>query len=270
MVILVDGELIKPFRRGGGVRKVTPPMPPELAQLLYWFNGSQADSLWKDDAGIIPATDLSIFKRIDNLGTDTANVPFLNDNLTGGTQPPIWFQDEPVVGTGAMGIKVGTPGWDLTVNTSPPFPPVGPAAGITFAAVGRMNAPGQAQAGPFAGWSSKGIINDADANDSAGNWLFRRIIPVVNEDSLVASPLDTWNSCIVTWAGTAMAIKVGGSPVLNLVVPAYVPNNAGQQMNMAGTLCQWAQLMIYDGALTVPNVDALEGYFNTVYGTLPF
>ena len=254
---------------GGASGPAAQTLPPALGDLLSWFDLTDLSTLWQDNAATIPAVDGQPVQRIDNKGNDP-NVPFLNDNLQVGTIQPLLFANEPVPLTGALGFKTGGNSWNISVNTAPPFPGVGPAGGITVAYAGRQNDVAVASSGPGAGWGLPHfVIQDGDANNSPGNWIYRRASGTF-EDSGVAAPVNIWNWELVTWTGTTMIMKVGGAAEVVKVVPAYAPINAGQSISIGGFRSQCTVFLMWAGALDAGERAAFGNFMDTTYGVMPF
>lgn len=244
-------------------------LPPDLGNLLYWFDVNDISTLFKDQAGTMPVTtDLDVFNRIDNKGSDTANVPFLHDRMIGGNAPPIYFATE-LGGKAAMGVKTGGLAWNMQVQVPGPSTPVGPAAGITIAAVGRVNSTSFA-ANTRCGWGGNQFVdNDSDANITAGNWA-GRLTSTVDIDSGVASPVNIWNYEYLAQAGTDIRLRVGGSAEQTIVHASYTAVNANQVISMNGFRSQWAEFLIWSGQLSLPDRILLSLYFDTKFPVLPF
>lgn len=250
-----------------GARRSAPagPMPPDLANILLWIDTTDIGTLWQDGAGIIPAVDGLAVKRFDNKGS-MVGVPFIHNPETPGLAPPILLVDEPVVGTGAVGVKTGGSAWNIS-NALLGGAPAAPASGLTVMGVGRQNDVAFAS-NTIAGWSSIHIVDND--GDTSGNWKVNSHTGS-NIDTLVASPVNTWNYAY--WAhdgGTDLKYRVGGIAEQTAVTPIWTPINAGQTVGLAGFRAQWSQLIMWSGQLSLADRIALVDYLDTVYGVLPF
>jgi len=248
---------------------LVPLLPPDFANLLFWFDVNDISTLWKDQAGTIPIlTDLDVINRIDNKGSDTVNVPYLHDRLLGGSVAPLYFATE-FGGKAAMGFKTGGSAWSVQTQIPGPVAPGGPAAGVTIAAVGRMNSTGFAS-GTRCGWGGNQFVdNDADGNITAGNWA-GRLTSAVDIDSGIASTVNIWNYEYLAQAGTDLRLRVGGSAEQTIVHAGYTPVGANQSMSINGFRAQWAEYLIWAGQLNLANRILLDTYFTTKFGVLPF
>lgn len=272
MTILVNGEPAPSLRRGGGVRKQPappgPPVPPDLANIILWFDSGDPSALWQDDAAIIPAVDGLALARMDNKGVaNFPSVPFIHDHGLIGSTPPIYLLDEPAVNTGSIGVKTG--GVSYSVNlTFLGAPAAAPPGGMSMVAVGRQNNIDFAS-GTSCGWGAAHTIeNDGD---TSGNWKVTSHSGNTI-DTLVASPVGIWNYCY--WAhdaGTDIKFRVGGSAEQTAVTAGgWTPINAGQNMGLSGFRAQWAEWIVWTGQLNLANRIALVAYLDAKYGVLPF
>lgn len=273
VTVISDGVTNMEQARLYGVDQLTVPvsplLPPDFANLLYWFDVNDISTLWKDQAGTMPiALDQDLINRIDNKGSDTVNVPYLHDRLGGGTVPPIYWATD-FGGKAAMGVKTGGSSWNTQTQVPGPQTPVGPAGGITIAAVGRQNNIAFINNSRCAWGGNQFIENDGDGNISAGNWA-GRLTSAVNVDSGIASPVGIWNYEYMAQAGTDLRLRVGGSAEQTIVHAAYTAVNANQSMIISGFRAQWVEFLIWAGQLSLANRILLTLYFDTKFGVLPF
>ena len=267
MVLLVNGEPIKPL--GAGVRRkaVAPSLPPDLANILLWFDAADPGTLWQDDAASIPAVDGVTMRRMDNKGS-FASVPFIHDPQTPGLAPPVYLLDEPIVNSGSVGVKTGGMAWNIMI-TLLGLPDAAPPGGMSMFAVGRQNDISIAS-GTLANWGGAHFVdNDGDGQTTAGNWIVQPTGGAAT-DTGIASPVGDWNYAY--WAqdaGTDLRYRVGGSAEQNAIVGVWNPVSAGQNLGFAGFRSQWSEWIVWNGQLTLSSRVALDAYANGKYGALP-
>lgn len=273
VTVVSDGLTNMELARLYGVDQLDIPalLPPDIDNLLYWFDVNDISTLWKDQAGTMPiTTDLDVINRIDNKGSDTTNIPYLHDRLLGGNAPPIYYATE-FGGKAAMGVKTGGSAWTMQVQIPPPNPPSGPVEGLTIAAVGRQN---DVAFGSFTtcSWGGVAVVdNDGDGNSSAGNWLAKSSGGGASHDSGEASPVGVWNYCYSAQDdGTDVRVRAGGGSELTIVGSSYAPVGFNQNMVMTGFRSQWVEWLIWAGQLSASSRSGLTSYFDTKFGVLPF
>lgn len=253
----------------GGTRKQAAPpgaaVPPDIPNIILWFDAGDPSSIWRDDAGTIPPVDGLDVIRLDNKGS-FASVPFIHDAQIIGSVSPIYLLDEPAINTGSLGIKTGGNSWSVNV-TFLGAPAAAPPGGMSMVAVGRQNDIAFVTT-TQAGWAGvHALDNDGD---NSGNWLVNTHSGSII-DTLVASPVNTWNYAY--WAhdaGTDVKFRVGGSAEQSAVTSVWNPINAGQNMGFGAFRGQWAEWIVWTGQLSLANRIALVAYLDTKYGVLPF
>lgn len=231
------------------------PQPPKSSNLQYWFDYTDDSVVFSDAAGTTPATDGDEVRRIEDKGTNG------NPLIENTAFVPEYDENNPI-GQNCAGLT------GFAAEANPSLGGTTGVNGITFAAVMQRQASGgtlrdvwrmaigvneiriRVDTIPLAataGWQVVFNSNDIFAGEvHIGEWLY--IIATINQ------------------ATGAYEIRNGTDVFTGTDAYTSISPNTFQIGQLDGCV---GEVLVYDVECTPLELDAIEAYFNTKYGTLP-
>jgi hypothetical protein len=237
------------------------PVPPLLADLLHWFDFSDATQLWQDGAGTVPIVAGTDVIRVDNKGTD--GTPLIDAFPPG----PIWTLD----------LVNGLAGAKHTTNFSPMqqagWLGAGGAGGQVNFGWGRREA-----LGPSTGlfWQQSGGGGDDqlrvdDGAIPAGEWAVATAglgVPTGTGKPMV---LDEWDWVYVGVDNTLNQIYRAGGVAEQSGGGAYAPPGSPSSASLGMPQGELIEVLVYGRGLTPAEVQLVIDYMNARAGNvMPF
>ncbi len=244
-----DREIAFWLNVGGGAPVV--PVPPAAANLLHWFDFTDAPTVFQDVGGTVLATNGSNVRNVTNKGSDGQAM------VDAGTVPKYIFGV--INGLNALDDSATAVLATIMANGSD-------AAGFTFASVARRT-DSLFGAAPFAGWDFVTELNHASL--TATGWRTR--VPgdaLFNTGKADVTDEWVWNYGAIDAAGNR-AIQTSGAPPIG-GAGTYGAVAGGESLQFLGGNGQLAEFLIWDRALTPTELTALVAYFDAKFTMMPF
>lgn len=244
-----------------------PPPPPAFANVLHWFDFTDGASVFSDQAGTLPSVPGGAIRHVVNKGLDGTPATAGDGDAT-----TVTFLDSGIV-VGGVERSIGQSVDSLhSLNLSHALP--GGASGAAFAMLVRANQAMAAVRTIFT-WGGMGANMVGNAGGPSPNpWNFS-----ISGGGFIASAkpvvADEWVAILVSKDGGTQDYfsRVSGTPELNSSPSPYSPVTfPGPGMVIFSTgndTVEMGELIIWDRALTLPERDAVDAYFDAKYGTLP-